>query len=787
MNMSKRFTTTYILLLMPFILSAALNGVIKDKRSNEGIPYAIIYVNTIDQHFTADENGYYSIDLKPGLYHIEFSSLGYHTYTVFDVNVISAYDTELNITLELKKTLIDSVVVQAKEFYRTREVPIGVLGASAYEIIHMPGATMDISKFVKTMPGVASKVAFGYNLAIRGSAPFENSYYIDGIEIPSISHFDVIGASGGPNGQINPMVIKSMNFYRGQMPVQYGNTLSGGIVLNAREGATDRWRGNFTIGATDFALVGEGPTSENSSIIISARESFSQHALKALGVPVVPTYYDAQLKWNWDINSSTSLSILGLASYDKYRLNLEAEKDAELLYNIGFIPEGNLFSTTMGLNLKHYESDGISEIILSHTYLRNDAWKYRYNDVENLKLLDFHLVNNTTTLRFNQSHFFQGRNIIRYGLDISKINYPYQYKKYLYSTAQEKLLHLDKDNVLNTWEYGAYASYSSWIIPEKLDYNLSLRIEGNTFNSASANVLKHISPRLATTYHFGPSWSISAMFGKYYQLPPSILLSANLDNRSNISYISNLQSSLGMRYVSSIGYQVTMTFYHKYYNNYPILSESLISFVNATSNYVAIGTQPAVSEGKGRTYGLAIQVKKEMTDYLSWQINYTYGRSEFTNNSDEYTQSIWDNRHNLNLVARITPGNEWYISARWFLCTGSPFTPYSFEATGVKKNWNYIYRGIFDYNRINEIRLPDFHALNLRVDKQFNFNKWSLGVYLDVQNVYSSKLLKIPYLTAVRTEDGFKTDPENPDRYALEELNSDTGRILPTIGVIIDI
>jgi hypothetical protein len=33
--------------------------------------------------------------------------------------------------------------------------------------------------------------------------------------------------------------------------------------------------------------------------------------------------------------------------------------------------------------------------------------------------------------------------------------------------------------------------------------------------------------------------------------------------------------------------------------------------------------------------------------------------------------------------------------------------------------------------------LPAFHQLNIRVDKGWKFQTWSLGAYLDVQNAYN--------------------------------------------------
>ncbi|MEM1219966.1 MAG: hypothetical protein AAGH79_13690 [Bacteroidota bacterium] len=58
--------------------------------------------------------------------------------------------------------------VKATAFARTAESPISIQAFSVNEIERMPGATLDLSKFVKTLPGVAPRVSFGYNQIVRG-------------------------------------------------------------------------------------------------------------------------------------------------------------------------------------------------------------------------------------------------------------------------------------------------------------------------------------------------------------------------------------------------------------------------------------------------------------------------------------------------------------------------------------------------------------------------------------------------------------------------------------------
>ena len=73
-----------------------------------------------------------------------------------------------------------------------------------------PGGNNDIAKVVQSLPGVQGSIGgFRNDVIIRGGAPNENVYYLDGIEIPNINHFSTQGSAGGPVGMLN------VNFLRG--------------------------------------------------------------------------------------------------------------------------------------------------------------------------------------------------------------------------------------------------------------------------------------------------------------------------------------------------------------------------------------------------------------------------------------------------------------------------------------------------------------------------------------------------------------------------------------------
>ena len=75
----------------------------------------------------------------------------------------------------------------------------------------IPGGNNDITKVVQSMPGISPSIGgFRNDIIIRGGAPNETVYYLDGIEIPNINHFSTQGSAGGPVGMINVSFIREV-------------------------------------------------------------------------------------------------------------------------------------------------------------------------------------------------------------------------------------------------------------------------------------------------------------------------------------------------------------------------------------------------------------------------------------------------------------------------------------------------------------------------------------------------------------------------------------------------
>ena len=107
----------------------------------------------------------------------------------------------------------------------------------------------------------------------------------------------------------------------------------------------------------------------------------------------------------------------------------------------------------------------------------------------------------------------------------------------------------------------------------------------------------------------------------------------------------------------------------------------------------------------------------------------------------------YDRRHNVNLVVtyRFGKNHSWNASARWNYGSGFPFTLTSslYENVDFSSGINSQYwtnNGTLGvaYAELNTGRLPDYHRLDLTINKVFSFeHNMKLEINLGVTNVYN--------------------------------------------------
>lgn len=766
-----------------------IRGKIIDKQSRQPVPYANVFVTGIPgKGASTDSLGTFRIEqVPPGIYRLEASCIGYHTVSTPQY-VISASTPFIEIEMEEDANVLTTVVVTPSPFRRSLESPVSMRIIGLQEIEKSPGANRDVSRIVRSYPGVSfSPIGYRNDLIVRGGSPSENRFYMDGIEIPNINHFATQGASGGPVSIVNADLIREITFYTGAFPANRSGALSSVLDFRLKDGNPDKQAFKATIGASEVSLSGAGHLSDRTTYLFSARQSYLQLLFKALGLPFLPNFIDGQFKVKTKFSEKSELTLLGLVGIDKMKLNTDQTgEDAE--YLLSYLPTIQQETFTLGAGYRYYNGKHVQSLTLSHNYLNNRNLKYRNNDSSSEENLTLRLrsVEQKTTLRLeNQTRL--GAWTLREGAELNNSHYTNQSRQKIFGTADQLSVY---ETSLNLISWGAFFSSDYTTANKRMALSAGLRMDGNTYNSDMKQPWKQLSPRLSASYKLTEQWTLSGSTGLYHQLPPYTALGYKDNNgaylNKNLKYMQVLESSLGLDWHLQDRFMISAEGFFKRYNRIPLSLQDNIPLTCKGDNYGVVGNEALASTANGRAYGLETMFRWQASGKFNLVSSLTIYKSEYRNNSQaEYISSAWDNRFILNTSGTYNLPRRWSIGGKLSYIGGTPYTPYDEEKSSLVAAWDAKGQPYYDYSRYNTERLPNFAQLDLRVDKSFYFRRCMIGIYLDIQNITGNKLKQPDVIMST----GIIENPSAPpaeQRYRMKYLKQESGTILPTLGVTVE-
>lgn len=782
--------------------TGSVTGKLIDEISNEPLAFANIIIRGTTQGTTTDIDGKFTIDnIEPGFIQLEISFLGYQSKVTQEINIISGRTTNFDIKMEKSAQQMKEVIVEASPFNRPVESPLSLQTIGVAEIERAAGANRDISKVIQSFPGVTSTPAFRNDIIIRGGAPNENRFYLDEIEVPNINHFQTQGASGGPVGIINVNLIREVDFQAGAFPASRGNMLSSLLSFKQLDGNDQKLKGKVTVGSSDLGLTLDGPLGEKTTFLFSARQSYLQFLFTALGLPFLPTYWDYQTKVKHKINQKNEISLISIGALDKSVLNLDANETVAQRYILNNIPTNNQWNYTIGAVYKHFEDNSFQTYVVSRNMLNNEAQKYLNNDESNPNnlVLNYKSQEIENKFRFeNTTRIGDWKLTAGINYEFAKYNNTTFNKIYIPATpaTPQRLDTVNYNSAFQMNKYGAFAQVSKRLLGSRLRLSLGVRVDANDYNTTMQNPLNQFSPRGSASYDLSDKYSLNVAIGRFTQLPAYTILGYQVagdfvNKNTGLRYIQADHLNGGVEYRPSSKSKITVEGFYKWYDYYPMSQNKGISLANLGADFGVVGNELVTPDSDGRAYGIEVMGQQKLVKGFYGIFSYTWVRSEFTNADGQYRPSSWDSEHLISMTGGKKFKNGWESGLRWRYVHGRPSTPYLFPQSALRSIYDINPSGVPDYSQVNTQRLPAFHQLDIRVDKIWNFEKWALNLYLDIQNLYGFQAEEQPILYPKEDAQGNPvvlnpSDPYDQQVYDLDRIPNTTGTVLPTIGIIID-
>lgn len=800
----------FVLLLGPlFVLGQAtgkLSGTIINKKSQQQVVGLTVQVLPGNIKTITDSLGNFRFSqLKPGTYTLEVAGVGFKTKQLNNIPVTSGNENNIQVEIEELINQLSNVTVTSKKSSAkaaTLESPLSIQRLTTEDIKSNPGGFFDISRVIQSLPGVGGGAAggtFRNDIIIRGGAPSENVFYLDGIEVPIINHFGTQGSGGGPKGILNVLLIEDVKLSSSAFDAKYDNALSSVFQFKQKNGNPNKFQGNVRLSLTENALTFDGPLSKKTTFIASARKSSLGLLAKALNFSFLPDYTDFQFKTTTRINDKTTLTFLGVAAIDKFKFITPDSLTAENQYVLNSNPSINQNSYTIGATLKKLIPNGFWNLSISRNMLDNQVNKFEdnKNPIESQRTLKINSIEAENKIRWDVTKNYDNITL-SYGLTGQFVKFDNNYFQVLNKSSNPLIYpSLIVQSNTNTifFRYGGFVQVGTRILNDKLSLSGGLRADANNLSNSESNPFKQLSPRISASLAITDVLRFNASYGIYYRLPTYTQLNftnnvtGQKTNPGN--YIKGTHYVAGFEYLPKNTTRFTVEGFYKSYSNYPISITDGISIANKGTEFGAIGNEAITQTGKGRAYGFELFAQQKLTDKLFGVFSYTLYWSEFTGLNNKYVAASWDNRQLISMTAGYKLPKNWEIGLKFRYQGAAPYTPY--DELASRARYLTLGTGVFDYAKINTMRLSAFNSADIRIDKKWNNKKTTYDFYIDITNFYGSVAKEADLYTFKRnaantafvTTDGMpiKSDGSNAIPVYLKNAQS---TILPSIGLIIE-
>lgn len=708
--------------------SGEIKGRVLEANNKLPIPFANVLIVGTNIGASTDIQGNFVIKNVPvGIYQLRASVIGYTPQIKNDVMIKPGKVTTVDFELSQQVIEIENVVVKADYFDKNFLEPVSVRKFSQEEIRRSPGGFEDVVRSLSVLPGIAQADAGRNDLVVRGGAPSENLYVVDGFEIPNINHFGTQGSTGGPISFINLDFVKDVSFSTGGFPVLYGDKLSSTLTINLREGDNQNFGGKGTLSATLFGLDLEGPIAgNNSSFIFSARRSYLDFIFKAAGFSFVPEYYDIFTKFDYQMDNKNSIGFLFINAIDNVKFFNDSPEKRN---NNARILGSDQLQYIAGLRYRRVFRDGFMNLRLYRNFtdyntrqsdsLLNPIFKNISREEENNIQLDVvHKFLQNLEMNFGASAKF-----IEFDADILFPTFVTSFGDVLPSLNFKKSNNYFKGASYINFNYRPFGKFVS---------NFGLRFD--YFDAITKK--SYLSPRLSLSYFLTDNFTLNFSTGIYKQFPSLIWLAAYEQNK-NLKAIDVKQYIIGFDYLLREDTQIKLEGFLKNYSDYPtslirpylVLANTGAGFAGSDDNFSSFGLDPLVSAGSGFARGVEFSLQKKMSNIPLYGIlSLTYSKSDFKALDGITRSSNYDQNWLINLSGGYRFNMYWEVSARFRFASGRPYTP--FENNGIQ-----------NVSNLNSRRLKSAHSLDIRVDRRWMFKNWMLVTYVDIQNIYNRRNL----------------------------------------------
>ncbi|NOR75856.1 MAG: TonB-dependent receptor, partial [Draconibacterium sp.] len=724
------------------VLSQTIRGQVVDKESQTTLPGAnVVILNTVPlKATTTDIDGNFRIDNVPvGRHNIQVSYVGYNLYLISEMQVTASKEVVLKVQLQEDAFELDAVTVKAfkdKTGTINSMATISARTFSAEETRRYAGGMDDPARMASAFAGVAVGNIQDNSIIIRGNSPKGVLWRLEGVEIPSPSHFSGANvAGGGFTTLFSNNLLANSDFFTGAFPAEYGNALAGVFDIKLRSGNNEKREYAFQAGVLGIDFAAEGPFKKGGKASYLINYRYSTFGLIKDFIPSeqVPEYQDLSFKFNFPLKHGGVLSLWGIGGNDK---NSEPVTDDanEWIYNWDRVQYD--LSTNIGaagLNYKKIisESAYIHSAVVAST--NNFSWDLkRMND--NLVLQDSIYINNTTS-KYTFSTFinkkFSKKHTNRTGIVLNNIFYNAQTKGKFDGEM------IDYSNSKGNSYLFQASTQSTYNISRKLLANIGVNVQSFLLNNEYS-----IEPRLGLKYKINSKNILSFGYGNHSQLEPlkvymyqkGIVGGTELPNK-DLAFSKAHHFIIGYDYFITPNLRIKIEPYYQSLYNIPVIADSTWSMINYEQELTF--DKVLVNEGTGTNFGIDFTLERFLKNNYYYLLTTSFFDAKYTGGNGK----TYNSRFNKNYVFTFLGGKEFVfdkkqevtkilsVNGRISLMGGHRIVPVDEELSHQEEA---IY---YDWSNPYEEQNPADFFMDLTISYRINKKKHSSIWTMQVKNL----------------------------------------------------
>ncbi len=725
-------------------------GLVRQAVARKPIEGATVMIDGRPVAITNDQGVFEVRGAPAGKFEVRISAQNYKVYWIDEERA----DTEL---IEGKYYLLpfDNNPYETVVTSRAPKREVSKIELKRAEVEKSPGTFGDPLRVIENLPGMGRAFGgAGGALIVRGANPEDTRVYVDGVEVPFLYHF------GGLTSIIQAQFLDHIDFYPGGFGAKYGRSTAGIVDVGTRLLDCEEFHGRAKVDFIDSAAFACIPLGGGWNLGAAARRSYIDLFIPLIqdsftenddegSATISPRYFDYQIKAS-KVSGRNTFEIFSFGSADDLSIAQSGSlEDVNFAFGLD-----QYFNRTMFRHRYKLSDDATltSQVTGGFTRLmfRGEAAEL---DVENRLKVDY------PTLEWREQLDVKLNEVVAFSLGLD----------HQFGSARV-YLNAPVDNRIRIYPAPVFNYTDTTELSTRLgNYSQAYWVEGQITPGAGFKIIPGFRfervdfyhsqgyeylPRLNVRWQPLENTTFKAAVGLYAKLPEPRYFTETIGNpflktERSTQYVAGFEQKFS---------ELVNLDIQGFYTKRSRLRQDSNGVINTEQ-----GVQSLIYDngGRGHTIGLQLLLRHELEPngrFFGW-VSYTLSRSVVTDSSidffedpntggddgllrerrDQYTYlSEFDQTHILTIVGQWVIGKGWEAGFRFRLTSGNPYTPLNRGRVGFDADRDNYYVNLDQVGR-NSGRLPVFHQLDVRVERNWTYSLVKLGLFLDILNVYNHR------------------------------------------------